>query len=163
MAGVSRWVAGLSRKKQAALVILALWITSVSLTQLGVPPFADSKQAAAKPKASKPQARPAAVRWGGITKAEAIAQSYRDEFYADSHIAVPILFSNRGQFDRALSGGLMQGPSARRARCKGAQVWYVTYRSSTFPTAWFESKERGDNAFVCADVGASDSMTVRHR
>jgi hypothetical protein len=158
MAGVSRWVAGLSRKKQIALglvgLLLVVWITNAWINDDGGTKAKAQAQAQA-------QARPAPL-WAGITKAQAIAQAEEDEFYADSHITNPVLFESRAQFDQALSGGLMQGPSAERRKCKGVQVWYVTYASSTWPTAWYESKERGDNAFVCADIGTSNSMKVTH-
>jgi hypothetical protein len=148
----------MSLKKQAALGLFGLWL--VLTIAYHVPPLSGD---GSKAEAAQAKPAPKVVRWGGLTKAEAIALSYKDEFYADAHIAVPVLFTTRHEFDRALAGGLMQKPSAKRARCKGARLWYVTFASSTWPTAWYESKKRGDNAFVCEDIGASDSMTVWHR
>ena len=162
MAGVSRWFAGLSPKKQIVLglvgLLLVVWITNAWVND-------DSTKAQA--------ARPAPP-WAGITKAQALVLAQKDDWrmLPQQRLLptrpcckwVPVGFAQHMRMSSANStdGHWMENPTYAKVTCSGRAYWKLSYPYDE-PRPWYESKRRGMNVGLYGDCDSPKPIDIiRH-
>ena len=132
MAGVSRWVAGLSRKKQVGLALVALWLSGFTVSH--IPGIGGS--------GTKAQARPAVsvasrpVRWGGITKAQALRLVVRDEYVEELASGSSATPADAADWANSAVG---DPKVVTRVKCHGSEFWKLDY--GDLPAPDYESED----------------------
>jgi hypothetical protein len=125
--------------------LLVAWIVNAWLPGGGTKHEAQARPAQAHPRVrTRPKAP--AVKWGGITKAQALAFAHADEPKMDKP----------GTDTEAVLGTVA---SYTRVRCSGRPFWMLDFPHAH--SQWFESRAEG--TLDCTDNGANlPLLTVRH-
>lgn len=145
--------------KRAAIitgsVLLGLWLFLVVLDNLNGNPKADAQPARAHPRV---QVRPKApaVKWGGITKAQALRLAHRDDLIGWNRLLTPSAqFKSFADIREEQGADWMRTATYAKVLCSGRAYWKLTFKYDE-PRPSYESAAQGMN------VG-DDSATPRSR